>query len=170
MSDILEGTGNVPPQAFVKWNDPIGNPLVSINRDGTITTQGITFSNGTEQTTAVNTAVIPTVQASLQAINTTIAHTISISAPLTTLYTVSLYVSAPGTGAAGHTLVVTINYTCELGPEIITVVVPLDAAGITMETYPLLVLGGTSVTLSTAYGGGATNDPYNISTRIVQMP
>ena len=88
MSDILEGTGNVPPQAFVKWNDPIGNPLVSINRDGTITTQGITFSNGTEQTTAVNTAVIPTVQASLQAINTTIAHTISISAPLTTLYTV----------------------------------------------------------------------------------
>ena len=52
MALIEEGSGNIPPQAFVKWNDPKGNPLVSINRDGTVSTQGVTFANGTTQTTA----------------------------------------------------------------------------------------------------------------------
>jgi len=52
MAPIKEGAGNVPPQALVKWNDPDGNPLVSINRDGTVTTQGVTYSDGTKQITA----------------------------------------------------------------------------------------------------------------------
>jgi hypothetical protein len=115
-------------------------------------------------------AAFPSVQGSLQSLNSTVSRTVSVTAPATGLYTLSLYMSAPGTAAAGHTLVGTISYTCELGPETSTVTMPLDSANIIMETYPLLVIGGTSVTLTTAYGGGATNDPYNISARIVEMP
>ena len=86
------------------------------------------------------------------------------------MYTVSLYMSAPGGAALGHYVLVTIGYTCELGPETITIELNLVDQGIIMEMYPLLCMAGTSVTLTTAYEGGATNDPYNISARIVQMP
>ena len=115
-------------------------------------------------------AAFPAVQASLQALNTTVPHTVFITSPKTTLYTLSLYMSAPGTGGAGHAVIATVNYTCELGPEIITVTMPLDSSQIIMETFPLLVIGGTNVSLSTAYSGGAVNDPYNISVKIVEMP
>jgi hypothetical protein len=83
---------------------------------------------------------------------------------------VSIYASAAGIASAGHEVVLTLNYTCELGPETITVNLPLDSRTIIMETYPLLVIGGTTVSLTTAYAGGATNDPYNIDCRLVEMP
>jgi hypothetical protein len=83
---------------------------------------------------------------------------------------VSLYLSSSGLSGAGHEVVVTVSYTCELGPETITLTVPLDSRTIMMETYPLLCLAGTTITLSTVYAGGATNDPYNIDARLVQMP
>ena len=38
--------------SFETFNDPHGNPLISINRDGTISTEGVRFADGTEQTTA----------------------------------------------------------------------------------------------------------------------
>jgi hypothetical protein len=34
MADILQGG------VFVQWNDPAGNPIYSINRDGTHTVRG----------------------------------------------------------------------------------------------------------------------------------
>jgi hypothetical protein len=46
MSTIKEGG------SFETFNDPRGNPLTSINRDGTISTLGIDFADGTKQTTA----------------------------------------------------------------------------------------------------------------------
>jgi len=49
---IQEGSNNIPQQAFVRWNDPQGNRLVSINRDGTVSVQGILFPDGTEQGTS----------------------------------------------------------------------------------------------------------------------
>jgi hypothetical protein len=49
---IQLGSGNVPRQAFERWLDPDGNPLVSINRDGTLTTTGVRFADGSEQTSA----------------------------------------------------------------------------------------------------------------------
>jgi hypothetical protein len=52
MALIQEGSGNVPQQAFVRWNDPVGNELAAVNRDGTIFSQGVRFQDGTEQTTA----------------------------------------------------------------------------------------------------------------------
>ncbi len=52
MSDILLGGANVPQQAFETYTDPLGNRIASINRDGTLFTQGIDFADGTSQSTA----------------------------------------------------------------------------------------------------------------------
>lgn len=46
-----EGSTNIPQQAFVQWNDPQGTKLVSLNRDGTVSCQGINFPDGTSQIT-----------------------------------------------------------------------------------------------------------------------
>jgi hypothetical protein len=46
MAPIQEGSGNTPQQAFVQWNDPKGNKLCSINRDGTMTAQGFVYPPG----------------------------------------------------------------------------------------------------------------------------
>jgi hypothetical protein len=39
--------------SFVQWNDPVGNPLISINRNGTLSTEGINFPDGSKQITAL---------------------------------------------------------------------------------------------------------------------
>lgn|ERR1019366_2053551 len=113
---------------------------------------------------------IPVISQRMQYLNTTAPESISLTSSVTQLYAVSLYMSSPGTGAAGHLVVCTISYISEIGPQTITVDMPMDSNNVVMETYPLMALGGTTITLSTAYAGGATNDAYNISARIVQMP
>jgi hypothetical protein len=163
---IQEGAGNVPQQTFVRWNDPSGTQLVAINRDGTVYTQGIEYPDGTTQ----ETGSVPVISDRIQVLNATTPLSFELTTATTEMYTVSLYMSAVGTAAAGHYVLITIAYTCELGPETITIELALDHQGIIMETYPLLVIGGTSVSISTSYAGGATNDPYNISARIVEMP
>jgi hypothetical protein len=115
-------------------------------------------------------ASVPVISQRLQLLNATTAQSVSLTPTSTQMVAVSMYLSSAGLSGAGHEVLATINYTCELGPEVITVTLPLDARTIIMETYPLLVLGGTTVTLSTTYAGGATNDPYNLDARLVQMP
>lgn len=111
------------------------------------------------------------IQSRMQFINTASPQSIALTASATQMYAVSLFTQAVGTAAGGHAVVTTINYTSALGvAESITVSTPLDSANVVMETYPLMVLGGTTITLSTSYAGGATNDPYTISARLVQMP
>ena len=52
MSDILLGAGNVPQQTFLQFNDPQGNKLVALQRDGSVFAQAINFADGTSQNTA----------------------------------------------------------------------------------------------------------------------
>lgn len=165
---IQEGTGNVPQQAFTQWNDPKGTKLIALNRDGTVFAQGVVYPDGTTGTTAD----VPVIQASLQEINATTPQNLSITAAKTTLYAVSIYMAAAGTASAGHTYTKTITYTAAngSGTQTIVLVLPLDTANVVMETYPLLVLGGTAITTTGVYGGGATNDPFTDSERIVEMP
>jgi hypothetical protein len=113
---------------------------------------------------------VPVISKRLQILNATTSQSVALTVPSTQMVALSMYLSSAGLGAAGHEVVVTIDYTCELGPEVITVTLPTDARTIIMETYPLLCIAGTTVTLSTAYAGGATNDPYNLDVRLVQMP
>jgi hypothetical protein len=169
---IQEGAGT-PQQAFTQWNDPQGTKLIALNRDGTIDAQGITFPDGTTistTTSVLGALVVPVISERLQALNVTTPQSVSLTVTFTQMVAISMYLSSAGTGAAGHEVIVTVDYTCELGPEVISIALPLDNRTIIMETYPLLCLAGTTITLSTAYAGGATNDPYNIDVRLVQMP
>ena len=51
---ILEGAGNIPQQAFQQWNDPQGNKLIALNRDGTISCQGIILPSNISPASGVN--------------------------------------------------------------------------------------------------------------------
>ncbi len=131
---------------------------------------GISNGGGTPGVVQIGATSIPVISQRLQALNITTATSVSLNVSTTQMVQVSLYMSATGNASAGHAVDSVLNYTCELGAETITVAMPLDSRNITMETYPLLVIGGTTVTLQTIYTGGATNDPYNIDARLVQMP
>jgi hypothetical protein len=111
------------------------------------------------------------VQSAVIAVGTTVPHTISETADKTTLYAISLFLQALGTGGAGDTVTVTINYASPAGstPLTITILMHLDSANVVMETYPLLVQAGTTITLASAYGG-AYADPYTIAAKLVEMP
>jgi hypothetical protein len=114
---------------------------------------------------------VPIIQAELTAVNTTVPHTITETASTTTLYAISLFIQSLGTGGAGDTITVTINYVSPASatPLTITILMHLDSANVVMETYPLLVSAGTTISMSSAYGG-AYADPYTISCKLVEMP
>ena len=124
------------------------------------------FPNG-----SVGAVGVPVVQSELTAVNTTVPHSITETALETTLYAISLFMQSLGTGGAGDTLTVTINYISPAGPTPLTIsiLLHLDQVSVVMETYPLLVSAGTSITMSSAYGG-AYADPYTISCKLVEMP
>jgi hypothetical protein len=95
---------------------------------------------------------------------------LSITATKTTLYTVSIYMKALGTGGAGTTYTKTLTYTAAdgSGVQTITLILPLDTPNVVMETYPILALAGTSVSTVGVFSG--TPSPYTLSERIVEMP
>jgi hypothetical protein len=115
--------------------------------------------------------VAPIILTSEQFVNTDSTQTITITAPATQMYATSIYMNTPGTGSAGDTVTATLSYTAADGSGLqsIALILPLDTANVVMETYPLLVLGGTPISLTTAYGGAYT-DLYTIGASIVQMP
>jgi len=121
-------------------------------------------------------AVLPVVQAALQVVNTIAQQSVSITAAATTMYAISVSMSALGTAPVGHTLTANITYTAANGAGVQTVslTLPLNTPNVVLETYPLLALAGTPLSLATAYGGGATAgnpvDAYTISARLVEMP
>ena len=115
--------------------------------------------------------VAPIILVSEQFINATAPETIAITAAATVMYAVSIYMNNRGLGSAGQTVTATVTYTAADGSGVQTIdlILPLNTANVVMETYPLLALGGTSITLTTAYGG-AYNPAYTIGASIVQMP
>ena len=169
---IQEGSGNVPPQSFERWNDPRGTLLASINRDGTITTTGVYFLDGTEQTTAVNTVNNPVVQAKLDVFDTTTTHSLSFTATVTTMYTVSIYMESEGDGLSTDTVVGTLTFSEDGSLDTHTITCTLHGGvgveNIVLETYPVLCEAGTVITFSTAFGAGVMT--HDLSVRLVQMP
>ena len=114
---------------------------------------------------------VPIILTSEQFISTTSTQSISITAPATQMYATSIYMSSTGSGSAGQTVIATLTYTAadDSGVQNITLILPLSTANVVMETYPLLVLGGTPISLTTSYGG-AYDPAYTIGASIVQMP
>ena len=119
----------------------------------------------------IPTTVLPVIQASLDGTFTS-PQTVSITAPLTVLYAISVNMKSAGIAAAGHTYIKTISYTAAdgSGEQSINLILHLDSPEIVMETYPLFALGGTPISSTGTYGGGAINDAFSLSERIVQMP
>jgi hypothetical protein len=153
----------VPPEGALYWDYNNGNLYGSLPNSGKWVLIG-----------DVNASQVPVVTASVQAVNTTVVQGASITAPagVPTMYAISLYMEAAGTASAGHTYTETLTYTAAdgSGTQNITLVLPLDTPNVVMETYPLLILGGSTLAAVGAYGGGATDDPYTLSIRIVSMP
>jgi hypothetical protein len=116
------------------------------------------------------TSVVPIIQARLQAINTIVPQSLTFVAATTQMFAVSVYMKALGTGGAGTTYTKTISYTAAdgSGVQTITLILPLNSDNVVMETYPLMVLGGTTITSTGVFSG--TPSPFSISERIVQMP
>ena len=104
-------------------------------------------------------------------INTTSPQSISITAEATQMYALSIYMNNRGLGSAGQTVTATVTYTAAdgSGVQTIALILPLSDANVVMETYPLLALGGTPISVTTAYGG-AYDPAYTIGASIVQMP
>jgi len=113
----------------------------------------------------------PIILTSEQFVGTTVPHSITITAPATEMYQLSIYMNTTGAGSAGQTVTATVTYTSAdgSGVQTITLILPLDTANVVMETYPLLALGGTPISLATSYGG-AYDPTYTIGASIVQMP
>jgi hypothetical protein len=113
---------------------------------------------------------VPIIQATAQVVNSLTPTTLSITAPKTTLYAVSIYMKALGTGGAGTTYTKTLTYTAAdgSGAQYITLALPLDSSNVVMETYPILALAGTPVSTTGVFSGAPA--PYTLSERIVQMP
>jgi hypothetical protein len=117
----------------------------------------------------------PIIQASLQAINTTVPQSLTITAPTTIMYAVSISLESIGIGGTGHLIDATLSWTSPSGgsngtAHAIDLTLPLDSAQLVMETYPILTLANTSITMACTYAGGATDDEYTVSIRLVQMP
>jgi len=56
------GGGGIVRQAgiFVRYTDPRGNVITSVNKDGTVSVYGINFADGSSQTSAATTQTVPT--------------------------------------------------------------------------------------------------------------
>jgi hypothetical protein len=162
MAVLQEGTTNIPQQAFVQWNDPHGEELVAINRDGTIYCQGISIAGQ---------YLVPIVQGTLTAVDVTTAQSVTTTASTTVMYSVSVYMESKGGGGSGHVVTCSITYTSPDGvhSNVVLMTLTLDTAEVVIETYPLLAQAGSAITLQTTYGG-AYADAYTVSARIVQMP
>jgi hypothetical protein len=113
----------------------------------------------------------PVIQARLQAINTTVPQSLTITSLAAQMYAISLFMETAGGFGSGHAVVATLTWGSPLTTHTITLSLPMDGGDTTLlETYPLLVAAGAPITIQTEYSGGATNDPYTISARLVQMP
>lgn len=112
--------------------------------------------------------VVPIVQAVLQNAITTTPASITLTASVTSIYNVSLYMESVGTGSGGTTVLATLIWTSTIGSHTIVTSLPLDSAQVVMETFPIMVLAGQTISLATSFSGAAAS--YAISARITLMP
>ncbi len=116
---------------------------------------------------------VPIIEAGSQGVQaTSVPAELTITAGAIHMYTVSLYMSCVGTASAGHMMTATLAWTTPVGNWSVPTALHLDGGSHTfvMETFPLIASANTPITMTFAYGGGATNDPFDYSVRIVQMP
>jgi hypothetical protein len=111
----------------------------------------------------------PIIAAALQEVNATTPLSLSATATASVLYTASISLESVGNASAGHLVDVELTWTSPLTTHTISLTLPLDSPQLVMETYPIFTLANTSINLATSYAGGAVNDPYTISVRLLEI-
>jgi hypothetical protein len=166
---IQEGAGNIPQQAFERWLDPKGTPLVSINRDGTIFCQGVGFVQGG----ALIVGPVPVIQASYDEFNSTAQVSLTETQALATMYQITFYYGPAGVTGSGSWSPV-VAWTDPNG-NAQTLEYPFlgyatagDVPNIQSYSIPFACKANTSITVTGVYTGTAF--PMNVSLRIVAMP
>lgn len=131
--------------------------------------EGARFQDGTLQTTAADTSsIFPIVVDTEQITNTNVGHTLSFVVPASnTFFEVPIYINSRGDGAGGTTVIVTLTWTGVSGVvHTVALSVAGDVAGqAQLETFPILVQGGSTITVVTSFS--STPFHYDIATRLL---
>lgn len=141
---------------------------------------GLDFSTGTLYVTSKNTPGwvlvgggsqdVPVVQGKLQAVNATTPLSVSVTTTSVSMFAISISLESVGTASAGHLVSAELTWVSPETSHNILLTLPLDSPQLVMETYPILCAKGTVLTFNLTYAGGAIDDPYTVSIRLVQMP
>lgn len=181
---IQEGAGNIPQQSFVQWNDPQGNKLIAINRDGTIFANGgllvppITMPppSGTPlEVISANT--VPIVHGAVSLMSQT--STLKLEGEAedeSVLHLMSFYVDShlDGGGNPGdNTLSVYLTWTDPSGGPINTIVGVVDGVDPNHRflylTLPILPFAGSSIDINTVYAGATNNKHFTYDIAVCKM-
>jgi hypothetical protein len=149
---IQAGGGNIPQQTFEQFNDPNGNKLIALNRDGTILTQGVTFADGTKQISA-NVFISGTIQTSTGSFPASLIgdgvtdNTATINAALQIIF-----------NAGGGTLVFPVGTFLVLGQ----INIPNDGKSVFNNSpmQPSIRITGSAASGALVPGGGGTPVPF----------
>jgi len=178
---ILEGTHNVPQQAFVQWNDPQGNKLVSINRDGTISSQGgliIPASGAAPGTTEMLSATtVPIVHGAVALLNQNQPLIINgESEDESLMHLINIYMDShlDGGGMPGdNTLRVYLTWTDPSGKTTNIILGVLDGVDSNSEyistTIAILPTINSPIIVTTVYDGVAHNKNFTYDISVCKM-
>ena len=177
---ILQGGDNVPIQAFAAWKDPNGNPLISINRDGTISLVGVRFQADAATGAPIQlTGAVPIISSSDDIVGTILPQAITHNTGPSPLHQIVIAAVSRGDGAAGTVLNFALQYTDPEGTVVTLtnsnfILGPGNGSlrGSVVDTasctFNIVVKVGTPVILSTAFG--TTSFTYDLSLRIIEVP
>ena len=117
-------------------------------------------------------ALVPVIVTSEQVINTQLPQSLSLVTPASAtgnFYEVPIYLNSRGDGAAGSTATATLTWIGVSGAtHTATLLVSgTVAAQAQLETFPILVLGGTTITVVTVFG--TTPFHIDIAARILLL-
>ena len=175
-SDVYLFLQNKHKEAFRRGFDPIptlGAPFDLSSNGGLISSNGsiIVTPSGLDVnlTTGV---IIPVIQARLDMVNTNITHSITTHAQGDQLFAVSIFLESEGDGLVTDKLIGSLSFGDASSPDEQHIIQCFLFGGpgenVVMETYPVLVEGGSDITFSTAFVFNPFT--YDISVRMVQMP
>lgn len=110
----------------------------------------------------------PVVPTGLQKVGATTPLSVSKLVALTTLYSASIYLYSPGLGTGTLTATLSWNEPLDGSIHTMTFSVSGSVSGVVLETVPLFVPAGSTISISTAYSGVAF--PYDISASLTIFP
>ena len=120
----------------------------------------------------VLTTNFPIIQAFLQQTNVNTTQSASVVAPAgaPSFYEVPMYLNSRGDGAGGSTVTLTLQWTGVSGVvhTAVQIVSGTVAGQVQLETLPVLVLGGSTVTITTAFS--STSFHYDVVSRFQALP